>query len=308
MNKETQKAYLAAVGYSLIIGFSFLFIKFTLITAHPLDTLAHRFNVSFVMATLALICFKKLRFRLTFREMITILPLGILYPLVFFSFQVFGLQYSSSSEAGILQAMIPIFTMFLAAGILGERPHLYRKIGIVLSVIGVILIFVFKGVNIGSGSMLGGGLILISSFSSAGYNVLARKLVQNYNVFQLTYIMTIIGFVCFNLLATGRHLTEGDMSLYFQPFMNMKFTLSILYLGVLSSLITSFLSNYALVQLEASQMSMFSHLATLITLFAGAVILGEQLNYYNIIGALFIITGLVIANMRVHDKHASKLN
>lgn len=302
MNNTNQKAYLAAIGYSMIIGFSFLFIKFTLVTAHPLDTLAHRFNVSFIVASLILLCFKKTRFTLTLREIITILPLALLYPLIFFSFQVFGLQYSSSSEAGILQAMIPIFTMFLAVGILGERPHLYRKIGIGLSVVGVMLIFVLKGINIGSGSMLGGGLILISSFSSAGYNVMARKLVQNYKVFQLTYIMTCIGFIFFNVFAVGRHMIEGDMSLYFQPFMDWKFTLSILYLGILSSLVTSFLSNYALTQLEASQMSLFSHLATLITLFAGAVILGEQLSYYHIIGALFIITGLVCANLRVSDK------
>ncbi|MNJ55933.1 putative amino-acid metabolite efflux pump [compost metagenome] len=201
--------------------------------------------------------------------------------------------------------MIPIFTMFLAAGILGERPHLYRKIGIILSVLGVMLIFVLKGINIGSGSMLGGGLILVSAFSSSGYNVLARKLVQNYKVFQITYVMTVIGFIFFNLFAVGRHVIEGDLPLYFQPFLDLKFTLSILYLGILSSLITSFLSNYALVQLEASQMSLFSHLATLITLFAGVIILGEQLRYYHVIGTTLIITGLICANLRVRDKGTS---
>lgn len=306
MTKEKYKAYLAAISYSVIIGFSFLFIKFTLVSAHPLDTLAHRFTVSMVAAALILLFFKKTRFSLSWKQILAILPLAIFYPLMFFMFQVFGLNFSSTTEAGIFQAMIPIFTMFLAAGILGERPHLYRKIGIGLSVSGVILILVLKGVNIGSGSMLGGGLILISAFSSAGYNVLARKLVQNYNVFQLTCVMTGIGFIFFNVFAVGRHIMAHDLNLYFQPFLDMKFTWSILYLGILSSLGTSFLSNYSLIELEASQMSLFAHLATLITLAAGAFILGEPLSYYHIIGALLIIGGLVFANMQVKNSSPQK--
>jgi drug/metabolite transporter (DMT)-like permease len=306
MTRQNYKSYLAAISYSVIIGFSFLFIKFTLVSAHPLDTLAHRFTVSMAAATLILLFFKRTRFSVTWKQIMAILPLATLYPLMFFLFQVFGLNFSSTTEAGIFQAMIPIFTMFLAAGFLGERPHLYRKIGIGLSVGGVILIFVLKGVNIGSGSMLGGGLILISAFSSAGYNVLARKLVQNYNVFQMTCVMTAIAFVFFNVFAVGRHMVVGDLNLYFQPFLDLKFTLSILYLGILSSLCTSFLSNYALIELEASQMSLFAHLATLITLAAGAFILGEPLSYYHIIGALLIIGGLILSNLKVKNSSTQK--
>jgi drug/metabolite transporter (DMT)-like permease len=306
VTKENYKSYLAAISYSVIIGFSFLFIKFTLVSAHPLDTLAHRFTVSMAAAALILLFFKRTRFSVTWNQIMAILPLAILYPLMFFLFQVFGLNFSSTTEAGIFQAMIPIFTMFLAAGILGERPHLYRKIGIGLSVCGVIFILVLKGVNIGSGSMLGGGLILISAFSSAGYNVLARKLVQNYNVFQMTCVMTAIGFIFFNVFAVGRHMVVGDLNLYFEPFLDLKFTLSILYLGILSSLCTSFLSNYALIELEASQMSLFAHLATLITLAAGAFILGEPLSYYHIVGALLIIGGLIFANLQVKNSSTQK--
>ncbi|MBP1904285.1 drug/metabolite transporter (DMT)-like permease [Paenibacillus turicensis] len=306
MTRQNYKSYLAAISYSFIIGFSFLFIKFTLVSAHPLDTLAHRFTVSMAAAVLILLFFKRTRFSVTWKQIMAILPLAILYPLMFFLFQVFGLNFSSTTEAGIFQAMIPIFTMFLAAGFLGERPNLYRKIGIGLSVCGVILIFVLKGVNIGSASMLGGGLILISAFSSAGYNVFARKLVQNYNVFQMTCVMSAIAFIFFNVFAVGRHMVVGDLNLFFQPFLDLKFTLSILYLGILSSLCTSFLSNYALIELEASQMSLFAHLATLITLAAGAFILGEPLSYYHIIGALLIIGGLIFANLQVKNSSTQK--
>jgi drug/metabolite transporter (DMT)-like permease len=118
--------------------------------------------------------------------------------------------------------------------------------------------------------------------------------------------MTAIAFVFFNVFAVGRHMVVGDLNLYFQPFLDLKFTLSILYLGILSSLCTSFLSNYALIELEASQMSLFAHLATLITLAAGAFILGEPLSYYHIIGALLIIGGLILSNLKVKNSSTQK--
>ncbi|MDZ5017008.1 EamA family transporter, partial [Clostridium perfringens] len=47
-----KKAYIAAILYSFITGFSFLFSKLTLTLANPLDTLAHRFTVSFIFASI----------------------------------------------------------------------------------------------------------------------------------------------------------------------------------------------------------------------------------------------------------------
>jgi len=77
---------------------------------------------------------------------------------------------------------------------------------------------------------------------------------------------------------------------------NSDFLVAILYLGVFSSLGTSFLSNYALSKIEASKMSVFNNLATLITIFAGVMILHETLQYFHIIGAAIIIIGVIGTN------------
>ena len=45
MNEKT-KAYLAALSFSAIIGFSFLFIKIALGYASPLTNLAHRYTIA----------------------------------------------------------------------------------------------------------------------------------------------------------------------------------------------------------------------------------------------------------------------
>ena len=48
MNEKT-KAYLAALSFSTIIGFSFLFTKVALGFASPLTNLAHRYTVAAIV-------------------------------------------------------------------------------------------------------------------------------------------------------------------------------------------------------------------------------------------------------------------
>ncbi|MDP7978029.1 DMT family transporter [Bacillus sp. WLY-B-L8] len=292
---QTKKAYAAAILYTCIIGFSFMFVKLTFTITGPLDTLAHRFTVSFLTASIPVI-FGLIKLNITFKNMLTILPVAILYPALFFTFQAFGLVYTSSSEAGIIQATIPIFTMVCASYFLKERTTIWQKFSLLLSVSGVIYIFTMKGFGSHTPSFTGVILILLSALSSAGYNVLARKMTKQFRLIDVTYMMTIIGFICFNTLSIGNHIAAGTIHLYFQPFTSSLFLVSILYLGILSSLLTAFLSNYALSIVEASKMSVFSNVSTLITMFAGVIFLQEELAYYHIIGAIMIILGVLGTN------------
>ncbi|MEC0267031.1 DMT family transporter [Paenibacillus anseongense] len=293
--KTKRFAYSAIVIYSTIVGLSFLFGKLALTVASPLDSLAHRFTISLLAATIpVLLGWVKLQIQL--RDVLAILPLAVLYPSLFFAFQAFGLQFTTSAEAGIIHATVPIFTMIAAAYFLKERATRLQQLSTLLSVAGVIFIFVMKGTTIDLTNMKGTLLILLSALSLAGYSVLARKLTLRLKVFTMTYVMTMIGFLVFNLMAVSQHLASGTLSLYFEPFASPVFLVSILYLGVLSSLVSSLLSNFALSKLEASKVSVFNHLATLVSIVGGFVFLNEQLAYYHIIGAIVIIAGVLGTN------------
>lgn len=292
---NTKKAYGAAILYACIIGFSFIFIKIALREANALDILAHRFTIALFVATI-IIYFKKTPFTISLKDIRAILPLAILYPGLFFLFQVFGLLYSTSSEAGIIQATIPIFTLLFATWFLKERSSHWQKAFIFLSVAGIIFIFLMNGVHVESYNLKGTGLILLSALSAALYNVMARKLTQKYDLFTLTYMMTLFGFVIFNALALLNHAVEKSIGNFFTPLLTPSFLVAILYLGILSSLCTSFLSNYTLSIIEASKMSVFSHIATLITIIAGVIFLQETLQYYHFIGAIIIIVGVIGVN------------
>ncbi|MEH7373093.1 DMT family transporter, partial [Priestia megaterium] len=211
------------------------------------------------------------------------------------------------SEAGIIQATIPIFTLIFASIFLKETSTSGQKIAIIFSVVGVIYIMYMNDIENKNTSLLGSGLILISALVSSLYNVCARNLTQRYSLFTITYIMTLFGFITFNGLALTNHLMNNTIHQFMEPFVHLDFVIAIAYLGLLSSLVTSYLSNYALSKIEASKMSVFSNFATLITILAGVIFLKEQFHLYHLVGSIIIITGVIGTNyFGTKGKHSEK--
>ena len=296
MNEKT-KAYLAALSFSTIIGFSFLFTKVALGFASPLTNLAHRYTVA------ALVLFilqqtKVIQVKLTKEDVLSILPMSLFYPLLFFMFQSFALQYISSSEAGILQALVPIITLILASVFLKEKTTFIQKFFLCLSVAGVIYIFLSKGANLGvETGILGFMLMLGSVFSNAINNILSKYKGGQYRAIDLTVVVILVGFLVFNSLSLVTHFLSGNLMYYFEPLGHLSYLISILYLGILASIVTASLSIYAIVRLGASIVSVFGNLGTVLTIVAGAFFLHEPIYAYHIIGASLIIGGILGMNM-----------
>jgi len=295
MWNERNKAYMAAISLALIVGFSFMITKLTIGTASPIETLAHRFTVSFI-TLLTLILTGTVKLKLTREEVKVLLPLSLFYPILFFSFQIYGLQYIASSEAGIIQATAPIMTMILAGLLLKEKSSRKQKFFMMLSLFGVSYISFMKGLSFNIASLYGLILILCSATASATSNVLSRKFSRRYGFLKITALAITVGFLVFNLLNLILHLTKGNLSDYFDPLKNRTYLLAVIFLGTLSTLGTSLLSNYSLSKLEASRMSIFTHLGTVVSIIAGVVILHEPLYSYHIIGTILILLGVIGTN------------
>jgi drug/metabolite transporter (DMT)-like permease len=292
--KGMQKAYWAAILYTVIIGLSFLFVKLSLSHTNPTDLLTYRFTIALLTALVVLLACRD-KINISIKDFLTILPLAIFYPILFFLFQTLGLAKTDSSEAGIIQALAPIFTYFLAGFFLKETANLKQKLFIFISVSGVTLIFIMQGVQLNH-NYAGWALVLLSTLSMALYMVMARRLTVRYSVLILTFMMTLLGFIFFSFISLFNHLRAGTIDQLFISITNPVLFLSVLYLGILSSFLTSFLSNYALSQLEAFRMSIFSNLATVITIMAGIIFLHETLFWYHGIGTLLILAGILGSN------------
>lgn len=302
---NSKLVYSAAVLYSVITGLSFLFGKMalsneTIKIAGPIDMLAHRFSVSFIVIA-GLVLFKIVKVDFTLDKIKRIIPISLLNPIAFFGFQAFGLQYATSSEAGIITAAAPVFALILASLILGEKSTTLQKVSIFISVIGVVYITLMKSSSMESSSfdlnnIKGIVFVLLSALSFAGYSVVARVMTKDFTSTELSFTMITMSFLFFNIIALIRNLMAGTLSTFFTPFADLNFTISIIYLGVLSSLVTSILTNYVLSYIQASKMSVFINLGTVISIVAGFVFLKEKIFYYHIIGSILIVGGVLGTN------------
>ncbi|MFC0216561.1 DMT family transporter [Paenibacillus chartarius] len=297
MNPSGLKlAYLCAVMNAIIMGFSFLFTKIALEFAEPLDTLTFRFAASFAVMTIPVLLG---RVRLNYRgkKLYKVLLLAALYPLGFFTLQAYGLQHATSGEGGILFAFTPVLTVLLAFLLLKETTTILQKLSICLSVSGVLFIFMMKGSGIDWSNMTGILLLFLSCVAVAGYNVLARRLLKSFTPAEITYVMLGVALLSFLSVSLARHATAGTLDQWFSPLASGPFIAAILYLGILSTLVTALSSNYALSRIEASKMSVFFNLSTIVSIAAGAILLGEEVQMYHIAGSALIIAGVMGTNL-----------
>lgn len=304
--KVLTLAYLSAVLNAVIIGFSFLFTKIALEHAQPLDTLTYRFAASFAVMSIP-VAFGRIKLKYRGKPIYKALLLATMYPLGFFTLQTFGLQHATSAEGGILYAFTPVVTMLLATVFLKEATTVPQKLSIFLAVFGVVFIFIMKGSSIDLSNITGILLLFLSCLALAGYNVLARSLLRVFNPGEISYLLLGIGFVAFLVVSLTSHAAAGTLDHLFAPLASGTFIVSILYLGVMSSLVTALTANYALSKMEASKMSVFANLSTVVSIAAGAMFLGENITLYHIIGSALIITGVMGANRFGRKKAAKRM-
>ncbi|MBD3920359.1 DMT family transporter [Paenibacillus sp. PR3] len=305
ISSNSKLAYVFAVVNAVILGISFLFAKIALDYANPLDTLTFRFAASFLAMSIP-VAFGWVKLAYRGKPVYKVLLLAITYPLGFFTLQAFGLKHATSAEGGILYAFTPVVTMILASMYLKERTTVLQKLSILLSVFGVVFIFVMKGSSIDLSNLTGITLLLLTCVAFAGYTVLARPLLKQFSPAEIAYLILGIGFVVFLVITFTQHAIDGTLHSFFAPLASGTFISSILYLGVISSLGTALMSIYILSKMEASRMSVFANLSTIVSMAAGAMFLGEEVTVYHLIGSALIIAGVIGTN-RLGRREALKI-
>lgn len=294
--------YIAALLNATIVGLSFLFTKIALEASSPIDTLGYRFLIGWIVLTIYMKAFVKNKRTFQVKDKKTIFSfiiLALFYPTLFFSFQAFGLNYTSSAEGGIILAFSPALTALFASFFLKERVNSIQILFIFLSIFGVVYIFLMNGLElkVSKEQLFGILFLLVSCISISGYAVLARFLSVSFSPVQMTYIMVTFGMIFFNLYAIGLKVIHGHLEDYFTLMTKSDFMTAVVFLGIFATMLTSFLSNYILSKIPASKMSIFSNLSTVISILAGAFFLKEEIKMYHIIGSIMIITGVLGTNL-----------
>lgn len=288
--KPHMKVYGMAVMFSVLVGFSFLGVKTCVPVASGLQILVHRYNFAF-LAILLLMAFRVVRVDLRGRSKKNLFLTAGTY-IGFMALQVVGMFYSTSIEASILFAIVPILAQIIAAVFLGEKATLIQNLFVGLSVAALIVMLVMGSSSL-SFHVGGTVLLLLSSVCMAVSNVFMRYVRTEYRPIEISTAIIIGGWAVFNIAFLIQGAIQGTIGTYFAPFRHVEFVIAAAYLGIGCILLSAQLMSYLLSKLAAVKATIFGNVSTAISIIAGVVILGEPLMPYHIICAVLIITGVV---------------
>ena len=282
------KATLASVVCHSFWGLSFLASRRGLDSAQVFVLLSHRFLLSFLVMLLFPRQLGELR-RLGRRDWLLLLALGLAQPVVYFFGEQYGILHSTTGFSGVMIAMIPVVTTLAAAPILRERPTAGQLGFSLLSVGGVMGIGLLSR---GSGTLdaLGVLFLLAAVLAGSAYSLLARGISGRASPFARTWAMTGMGALVFTVLALVE--CRGSLKAYFAPFAGTPYLLSVLFLALGCSVLSFFLSNYALTRLPLARETVFANLTTAVSFFAGVLVLHEPFSWPALPCILLILIGI----------------
>ena len=284
----SSRGVVSAFVANAIFGFSFLFTKVALEECSPYVLLSCRFLIALALFV-CFIMFGRAKVSLKGKPWKLLLLLGVFQPVLYFMGETYGVLYSTVTFSGVMIALIPIVSLWASALVLRESPTIRQSIFCCVSVLGVILITI-TGTSSGSNQLRGVFLLLLAVFSDVAFNLLTRKLSVAFTAFERTFVMFLMGFsVFFSMMLVE---TRGDLQPFLSALSNPVLTAPILYLGIASSVAAFFLINYANTLLPVTRTVVFINVTTLVSIFAGVLILKEQISPLGLVAAGMIILGV----------------
>jgi len=298
------KAYAAGVAWSSIFGLSFLVTKGALEAFSPVTLLFLRFSLATAaLGVLALAGVVRLAYR--GKPKLPLVLICVFQPVLYFTFETFGLREVASSTAGLVIGALPAAVAALSVPLLREHLSGRQVAGLVLSIAGVVLVVLAGDAGAGGAAAAGSvvpdslrGVLLVvgAMLSAAFYNVYSRKASVRYTPAETTFAMMATGALFFGLLVIVEGATSGWAGIFSGA--TPAALGAVAYLGILSSVVAFFLVNLSLSRLKAAQASIFGTLTTLVSLVAGVLLRDEPFGLIQVLGASGIVLGVWMTNAR----------
>lgn len=277
------------IGIGLIVvvlwGLNFIAIKVGLEDAPPLLLGALRFLAAVVPA----IFFIK-KPPVPWRWLIA---LGLSINVGQFSFLFMGMKFGMPAGlASLVLQSQAFFTLAIAVVFLGEHWRWNHVAGLALAACGMAVIGLQQDTGMTS---LGFWLVIAASLSWATGNIITRKATQGVPPFSMLALVIWSGAVAILPLALLSLLVEGPAS-WAATWKAFSWTTgsALLYLAYGATLAGYGLWGRLLSRYPAAMVSPFALLVPIVGMSSSALILGETLSIWQVIGAVLVMTGLGI--------------
>lgn len=203
-----------------------------------------------------------------------------------------GAQTSSAMNLSLISITFPIFVLIFSRIFFKEYITINKIIGIIFVLFGVLLLITKANINVllNISFTIGDIWVLIAAISFAIYSLLLRYKPKQFGMldFQLTtFILGTIYLIPF-------FLWEYDLRIFANN--NYSSYLSILYVGIFSSLFAFIFWNKAIEVIGASKAGLIYYSLPIFTGFLAYVFLNEKISFIHFFSISSIFIGIFIAN------------
>ena len=220
--------------------------------------------------------------------------LGITSITVFNSIVYYSLYFTQVITGVLMISTIPVWIILISSLLKIEKTNIYQIFGILLSLIGVVAIItksdleVIKGLEFNKGDLS----IIVAMFSWAIFSTLLKK--KKLKVSQITLLQVVIIFGL--MFLTPIYIIELLLGNYI--ILDKPFFLTLAYVVIFPGLLSFLFWIKGISVIGANRSGIFLHLMPIFGSVFAIIIFKEKIMFYHLIGAIFIIFGIRISNIK----------
>lgn len=275
---------------TLIWGYAWVLMKQSLEYMGPFAFSSLRFGIGAVTLLLVISIFKLgLPPKRYWKHLLVI---GTFQTAIVFLLVMFALRFVDAGKSSVLLYSMPLWSSLLAVKFLGERLTRWKSIGLLMGIVGLLTIL---GWDVWSGQsteiIIGELLIITAAVSWAISNIYYRLKVKGLPEIQVSALQMLFGTIGILLVTlimeSGQPIELNMYSLYY-----------VLFTGVLASALcfTVWFMIMRVVDMVTATISTL--LVPVFGLLFSRLLLKEELTFGVIVGSVFILAGIVIAQRK----------
>ena len=288
-NQMTLRASFYAIFLCMLFGGNAVAIKFSLSGVGPFTAAGLRFGISafviYIWAT-----FKKQPLRINKKQALQLFILSQFF-IMQSTFLYLGLTKTTASHGVLIINLLPFFVMVMAHFFIpGDHITFKKVLGLICGFLGVVVLF-FDNHGLSHDLIIGDLMILFTAFFWGCNIIYAKRIINDFNVIQITWYPMVISTPLFLL---GGYLWDSQMV----KTLNSTIINALLYQSVIAAAYGFIAWNNLLQKFGATALHSFIFLMPLSGVFFSVVLLGEPLSIYLVLSIMMIISGLFIVNIK----------
>lgn len=282
-----QEYYLSLVFVLLAVvfwGYSFISTKIVLTELPPVSIAFFRQIIATVIL-LGWLFLTGTPFRATGKNLLLLAGSGFFGIVLYFVCENNGLQYTTASNAAMIVAAVPIFTLISEILFFKFQPRLSMWLFLLLSVFGVYLVISVNGqIDLSSTRFKGNIIVLGAMVSWVIYTIINKRVSEHFSSFELIAYQSLASvflYLPFIIPEIPRWRVPSPVS-----------WLNLVYLGIFCSALSYFFYIYAIKRLGPTVSAAFLNLIPVVAVLCGYFLLGERLAWIQVVGMGLIMVSL----------------